>query len=344
MKKILSVFGSSFIMLSTPGMVRAATITIPDGFTIKEVAAGFEGVLDIYRDPSGRLLVTELGLSNSVLDGRVVQINDDKTQTVISSGYFNPSGVLVNDLGTVFVSDYGPASFTSDNDGILWEDSGEGPVKLATGFTSPTDLVFTPLQPDQILMSELSADIPGASGDSLMYEVDSTNGSGSIFFNDGAGPGSSNLTNITGLALDASGNLYASDNGTRNVHRITSTTTQIPLISGVSPLITPQRIDFDESGNLFITDSDTDAIFRMVPGSTPIPFITNVSNPVGLLVEGDSIYFTESSTTVWKVSPSLPTPVPEPLTNLGTGVAVTLVLILKQKAKKMRSGGSASTA
>jgi hypothetical protein len=189
-------------------------------------------------------------------------------------------------------------------------------------------MVFDPSGSGHILVSEIGGTPPLlALGDAGIFDVNPTTGARTLFFNDGVGPVASNLTNIIGLATDSSGNVYASDNGTRNIHRITSFSTQTPLIAGSSPFVTPFRMAFDSADNLFFTDSDLGIIFQIASGSNmAVPFITNVASPVGLWVQDKSIYFTEftagSGGTLWQASP-VPAAIPEP----GTVVLLSTGLV-----------------
>ncbi len=288
---------------------------VPPGHRIIRLATDLADVNDIHRDPFGRLLVTESGAegfgSDAPADGTVRQLLPDGESVVISSGYFNPTALLVDGDGTLYVADSGPEIFTGDLDGSLSRDPGTGPLPLSTGYTTPLDLIFDPAS-SQILLAELSGQPPLVLSDAGIYAVDPVTGAATIYFDDLAGPPATNLTNITALAVDPLGNVVALDNGTANLHRITSASTQIPLLAA-SPFVNPRRVEFDGLGNAWVADPDTDAIYRIAAGAGAAqPFVTGPPGGfIGLLVEDSTLrdpaepdqtlYFTESGSTVWKL-------------------------------------------
>jgi hypothetical protein len=283
--------------------------TVPPGYQIEQVVGGLDDVRDIYRDSFGRLLVVERGSGGPGSDGVIRSVGPQGTLTMISSGYINPLAVVVDLSGTLFVADVGPTSITGDTDGLIWKDEGAGPVSLSTPFTSPVDAIFDPADPGSILVAELSGLPPLLLlADAGIIAVNSSSGSQSVFFDDDTGPTSTNLTNLTSIAIGPHGSIFAADNadgladGNANVYRIVSGTTKTALLPRPTPLTNPGRIRLSPDGRLFISDDALDTIFVVGPGSsTAVPFITTIAAPWALLAEDDAIYFSESGTTIWKV-------------------------------------------
>jgi len=300
------VLGSTIMLALTIGSTAQATPIVPDGYVLEQVATGLSRLNDVYRDHFGRLLIVEAGdigtNQGNTKDGTVSEVKQDGTRTIISSGYYNPSSILVGYDGSIFVSDVGAISTTGDGDGVVWVDRNGIAEELSTGYTTPLDMVFDPSDSAYILLSELSGSSPLPFGDTGIYRIDSVTGTKTVFFNDGAGSAPTNLTNIGGLTIDDQGNIYAADNETHNIHRITSASNQIPLID-VGYLDTPRNISFDKQGNLYIADATRNTVFLVSSDFSLVePFVTNVILPVALLVEEDAIYFSEDRTTLWKVA------------------------------------------
>jgi sugar lactone lactonase YvrE len=276
------------------------------GYVVRPVASGFGHVGDIYRDPAGRLLVADLGPTlgvgpgeTPVRDGRVVELRPDGTTRVVADGYFNPSAVLVDAAGALIVLDTGGFTYTGDFDGVVWRDTGTGPVAVATGFTTPLDAIFKPSDPGRILVSDLGG-TRSYPADGFVAEVDLATGGVSVFFDDGPG----GLINVAGLGVGPGGAVYASDNGSRNVHRLTSPTTQEPVAD--RPLDEVRKFGFDPAGNLVVAESGAGAIRRVAAGGrTPAPFVNGVGTPFAVLVDGDRVYFSDIGT-VWVACPAGP--------------------------------------
>lgn len=279
---------------------------VPAGYVLRQVATGLNRPSAIFLDSQDRLLVTELGLSSldnpGLADGVVSQLETDGTHSVVSAGFYDPHGLVVDQFGNLFVADSGPTHATGDFDGLIWKDSGAGPTVLSTGlFTTPADILIDALSPETLLVSDVGGSV-SSPGDTQILRVDAVTGATSTFFDDGTG----GLINIGGIAADSIGRIYAADNGTTppNVFRIESVTSVIAAVIS-PPFVTPQKIRFNSEGDLFVPDSDTNTIYVTRAGTrTAEPFITNVASVRGLLIDGSDVYFTEAETAVWVASPS----------------------------------------
>ena len=105
------VITSAIVIFGIPSAARAVP-TVPEGYVLTQVATELDGVTSIYRDPAGRLLITEAGVRGSDVpgpeDGVVTELADDGSSMTISAGYFDPMSVLVDSTEAIIVADRGP--------------------------------------------------------------------------------------------------------------------------------------------------------------------------------------------------------------------------------------------
>lgn len=301
------VIASAIVLFGIPYAAHAVP-TVPEGYVLTQVATGLNGIASIYRDPSGRLLVTEVGVFGGTpgpLDGTVSELGDDGSLTVISSGYYDPVSVVVDSTGAIIVADWGPTNTGNDLDGRILKDNGTGPVILAIGpFSSPSSIIFDPSSPTMLLVSEDGYSLP-CPGDAAVFSVDAMTGAISVFFDDGCG----GLKNIKSIAADNVGNIYAGDNEPPNVYRLDSQTSAIPVVTA-PPFVTPIHIQFNPQGDLFVAGAESGTIYIVHAGTDEaLPFITGLSPFPRLFVDGDAIYFTsEGGQTIWVAMPLSPIP------------------------------------
>jgi sugar lactone lactonase YvrE len=183
-----------------------------------------------------------------------------------------------------------------------------------TGLTSPpVSLVVTG---NYVLFTDLGNTV-------LFYNYQSMTTTSTLF---AAGAGSQ----LTGLALDSSGNLYIADSGRRVIHRMTAaqvssalggTAVNGPLVyagaldvngttdgtlSG-SRFNQPRALAFDSTGNLYVADIGNKDIRKITTGGSvvtlPGPQVA-YNGPLGLAWGGDALFVTDVSTTViYRIAP-----------------------------------------
>ncbi|MEY2558859.1 MAG: hypothetical protein QOE34_2284, partial [Verrucomicrobiota bacterium] len=117
----------------------------------------------------------------------------------------------------------------------------------------------------------------------ILFESDNTGGIIYKFTKDGSRTTVGVLSNVTGLAIDASGNVYAADNSFGNIYRYAPDGTRTTFATGTGH---PSHLAFDSSGNLFLTNSDfnvgTGTIVKISPNGEKSTFTTKLDAPSGL--------------------------------------------------------------
>jgi DNA-binding beta-propeller fold protein YncE len=78
------------------------------------------------------------------------------------------------------------------------------------------------------------------------------------------------FNNPTGVAVDASGNVFVADNGNNAVKKILAAGGYTTLITLGSGFLNPSGVAVDASGNVFVADSGNNAVkMILVPGGHP---------------------------------------------------------------------------
>lgn len=105
------------------------------------------------------------------------------------------------------------------------------------------------------------------------------------------------LPGLSGIALDAFGNLYASDTTTHTIQKITPQFVATPFAgSPNTPGSTnatgtaarfnkPQALAFDSAGNLLVADSGNAAIRKITPAGTATTLATGFNAPAGIAID-----------------------------------------------------------
>jgi DNA-binding beta-propeller fold protein YncE len=211
-------------------------------------------------------------------------------QTMIGSGFGNPSGVAVDGSGDVFVADYG-------NNAVC-------EIVAASGAVSSSSTVNTV-----------------GSGFNFPYGV-AVDGSGNVFVADGVSStvyeivavkgvvSSTSTVNTvgsgfgypTGMAIDGSGNVFVADDGNNTVYEIVAVNGVVSSSSTVntvgSGFSQPNGVAVDGSGNVFVGDYGNNAVKEIVASNglvTASSTVTTVGSgffqPVGVAVDGSGDVF-----------------------------------------------------
>jgi hypothetical protein len=183
-------------------------------------------------------------------------------------------GVAINSSGTTL-------AVADDNAG------GKVYVYSVSGstFTSQYTISVGPIAPPQALAYDAGGNL---------YLADSTNvfkyapgsstglnqaGGGTQGYVDGAAIGTAEFENITGIAVDAGGNIYVADNGMvisteRSIREISGGNVQTLVgtcLTGVTPILTspaltaPGGIAVDSTGDVYFSDQQGRVIYEYVP-------------------------------------------------------------------------------
>jgi sugar lactone lactonase YvrE len=125
---------------------------------------------------------------------------------------------------------------------------------------------------------------------------------------DGGAATSSELDELTGVAVDASGNLYIADGGTDKIRKVAAATGIVTTVAGNGPrgysgdggaatsaeLDVPYGVAVDASGNLYISDEGSNRIRKVNVATTPA--LTFATTPVGVQSADSPKSFTLSNT------------------------------------------------
>ncbi len=221
------------------------------GYETEQVVGGtatFGFPVGLGVDNSGNVLVADFGASDSptVGDGIVYSVDADGVVTPVSTGYINPIAVWMDASGTLYVADAGGGCGAQD--GVIYKDTGSGPVLLEDDFICPGAIVQHPLDPSKILVSELVEALSPAPLNSVVYAVDTNTGARTVYW-DG------DLTGLGGIALNpVTQELVGNDIVTTNVHELASLDQQSPIFP--DPFTgSPNGIAFDVDGNLYVVDA-----------------------------------------------------------------------------------------
>ena len=92
----------------------------------------------------------------------------------------------------------------------------------------------------------------------------------------------SGLTDPTGLAFDASGNLFVADASSHMIFKITPNGTRTTFASNLGVLF---ALAFDASGDLFAIDEGSGSIFKFTPDGVKSTFASGIGSPVSLAID-----------------------------------------------------------
>ncbi len=213
--------------------------------------------------------------------------------TIVGAGYLqNPGGVAVDTAGNVYIADTlgdriqkvpadgsGPTTFAGQfsNPGF----SGDNGPATSAQLNQPSGLAFDAAGNLYIAdkLNNRIRMVAAATGN-----ITTVAGNGTAGFSGDGGPATgAELTSPTGVALDASANLYIADSGNAAVRKVAAGTGTITTAAGIggSPgysgdggaatsaqLYSPNSVALDSSGNLYIADSSDPSVRKVSVGGT----------------------------------------------------------------------------
>ncbi len=129
----------------------------------------------------------------------------------------------------------------------------------------------------------------------------------SSYFGDGGQATDAELTNPTGVTVDAAGNMYIADYGNNVIRRVDATTGIITTVAGNgtagwlgdggpatnAELANPYNVAVDASGSLYISDWFNDRV-RKVDGSGTITTYVAIPKPTNVTLDGAGNLFVSS--------------------------------------------------
>ena len=124
-------------------------------------------------------------------------------------------------------------------------------------------------------------------------------GSGTAGSANGTGAAAS-FSAPSGLAADASGNIYVADFGNQSVRMITSAG-GVTTVAGT--FTNPIDIAVDKSGNIYTVDKVDNLVQKLIPGGSVTSFGSGFSAPDGIAVDASgNVYVADASNRIFKVT------------------------------------------
>jgi sugar lactone lactonase YvrE len=118
------------------------------------------------------------------------------------------------------------------------------------------------------------------------------------------------MSNVEGVAIDASGNVYVADSPNNSNDKVVKITPAgvATTFAAFGTRVSPTGLVFDTAGNLFVATQDDHSIRKVTPGGTISTFTSSnlLSRPFGLAFDGlGNLYAANlGNNTVVKVSPA----------------------------------------
>jgi len=210
----------------------------------------------------------------------------------------NPSGVAIDSSGNIYVADGANNTVRKISGGVVSTLAGTAGTQGSVDATGSSARFENP-QNIAINLSTGNLYVPDGSGDTIRMITPSgavttvagvANVSGT---SDGTGS-AARFNNPTGIAIDASGNLYVADYGNDTIREVTpvggvTTIAGSPGVFGSSDgsgssarFNQPAGIAVDSAGNIYVADSGNDTVREI----SPLGAVTTIAGAAGV---GDSV-------------------------------------------------------
>jgi sugar lactone lactonase YvrE len=305
--RVRKVPTNGFIVTVAGGSMNGlAPIAVPNGIAV-------DAVNSLYIADSGnsRMLKVLQNQSFSIIGGTGAKyyLGPDGNPASVSQ-LSKPEGMAVDATNNLYVTDWDLGLVRKINPG--------GQIfSIATGAASPSAVALDSAGNLYVADSAGNRIIKVTSG--VPTTIAGTGAAG--YSPDGTKATSAMLSQPSGVAVDAGGNVYFSDTGNNVVRMInvgTGTLSTVPMGSGVQ-LNAPTGLTIDSTGILYIADTGSNRVRRMIPGAAVTNFAgtgvagssgdtgpaTNaaINAPRGVVVDlTGNVYITDSASRIRKVS------------------------------------------
>lgn len=222
---------------------------------------------------------------------------DPGTVSALGSGYTKPSGAMMDNSGNLFIAD------SSAN--TVWEiaSGGSTAVALATGLNAPAG----------VAVDGAGNVYVANSGNNSIVEIPVVNGTLSASAQTTLISSSTSLVGTalsapSGIAVDASGNIYIADTGNGRL-------LYIPYIGSIDPalaqaftanLTSPDAVAVDASGNVFVADASSGKVyeFTVATGTSSATTVgSGYNTPTALAVDSSNslVVVDSGNAKVWRI-------------------------------------------
>lgn len=204
----------------------------------------------------------------------------DATQRSVGSGFNEPSGMVMDGAGDLFVTD------TFNNRVVEIPANGGAQTTVGTGLALPAGIA-----------------LDGAGG---LYITEL--GAGALVAIPGPGFGgqftlASGFDGPAGVALDGRDNIYVANSGGAAVAKIAPGAVQIATVG--SGLSGPAAVAVDAAGDLFIADTVNDRVVEVTPAGVQTTVVSGLNKPQGIAVDaaGDIFVSNTGANQVMEITP-----------------------------------------
>jgi sugar lactone lactonase YvrE len=272
--------GTTNVAVDAQGNIYAAdptnnriTVTPAGGGATTTVGSGFSAPKGVAIDAAGNVYVADTG-NNRVVEIAAVTGNETVLSADINSpeSLKAPQGIAVDATGNVYVADTGNARVVEISP---FGELAPVPMLTFTGaqtFTKPVGIAL-----------DTAGNIYVADSDNPNGIIKIAAGGGDLQVPAGGTAISSptslisvSLTEPTGVAVDAAGNLYVSDAGLNTVQELPAGAGpgSEPITLGFTGLSSPSGLALDASGNVYVADTGNNRIEYVSRTQVPVNFGT----------------------------------------------------------------------
>jgi len=221
-----------------------------------------------------KLTVTTIALVSLAGASRLAAQVSATSQTVISKAFSNASGLAVDRLGNLYVADSATGSLSSS------EGSNASPSLVLGGLNAPGQVAFD---------NAGNAYIANGTSNHVL-EIPNQGGTLNVSATSNLGTG---LGTVTGVAVDASNNVYVVDATNKQVVKIVGTT-QTVLATG---LTAPKQIAVDRLGDVFVADAGANkVVYLPFGGGAALTVGSGLNAPAGVATDAsNNIYIADTA-------------------------------------------------